>query len=959
MNMMNRLLIAVTLLCVHVVRSAHKDRHEQIKRMKTYETAHLEPVMVEDDLMTLSFDAFGEHYEVELRRQTHAAPSNVTHTNVAVEVHTLVSSVEESCHWQGSVLNDKRVSVVSASLCPGRGFRARIAAFNQILIIKPSAYYLDLAKDAKADHSVDDEVLMYRMSDFDRPEITGTEGVSDYVEADDVLMAEGEDMRRRLYSSSSPANTEITVLIGPVRTANYQADYGSNWYSQLYHDTADMMNSVDAVYDATNWNSNGRSSVGYSGSLRVRFNEIHVIYSFTGTYASMAPTKRFSNCPLGSNQYDDSDACAIVGNDWLGLISSWVYYNMQTSNYDNVQFITDIKFNYNTCTSQWSGETYVCSRTLGWGNIGVVCKGSSSVSTNSVVEEFGGNDNAVGTIAHELGHNFGLYHDGQSGPAASCGANDGLMGYGNNHEEFSTCSLDSMRDYYNGGGNGMSCLGSGWSSSDGVTSNVADSGAAVTPSPVYPSSNTPSPVYTPSPVATSASGDCVHIEIGFSNSDGDWQAYSNYEFNGHKAYYFSASGDYYYLIYRDLTWWNVNMKWVIADSWDSNPQVYFFCTAESLMSCGGQWKRWTASSQYVYYPSSSINSQCSSSLNVDTSCASYDCLYVTGTGSFDGYYDASDDCNDGERVFSNSNGEYLCYSGNYNRWFFSDEVCSLSTVISAETSGDAMSPEYWLISSGGSSYTFSSDVYISDCAANGAFTGLECLDNNVYEEQVCVTTNTTLWGGERTFSVYEELCANDQPIYHFVVYNESKSVEFGGTKVSEGVEATLYLHYQPQYLYSTDSEMTPQWMLTRDEISVNYLAKCMAESLMDCTADKWTVKVTEFDEEVLNNTFGGVIQEILDLGMKVSDGACSVGGTQFEDDASSTGTIIAVVVVILVVVLCIVGFCVWRRMNQNDAMKMREQVHGGLPTGTGAEEAEPDVEVATMETGGQITTTQD
>ena len=58
------------------------------------------------------------------------------------------------------------------------------------------------------------------------------------------------------------------------------------------------MNAVDAVYEATNWNANGRSSVGYAGSLRVRFNEIHVIYSFTGSYASMAPTKRFSNCPL-------------------------------------------------------------------------------------------------------------------------------------------------------------------------------------------------------------------------------------------------------------------------------------------------------------------------------------------------------------------------------------------------------------------------------------------------------------------------------------------------------------------------------------------------------------------------------------------------------------------------------------------------------------------------------------
>merc|ERR1719334_244185 len=312
----------------------------------------------------MSFDAMGQHYEVELVRKTDMAASEVKHTNVEEAVHSAVSTVTESCYWKGRVTNFEGTSIVSASFCEGRGIRARVAAFDEILIIKPSAYYLDLAKDAAMDHLMEDEVLMYRLSDFDRPEIMGTEGVSDYVETDDVLMAEGEDMRRRLYSSSSPANTEITVLIGPVRTANYRADYGSNWYSQLYHDTADMMNSVDAVYDATNWNSNGRSSVGYAGSLRVRFNEIHVIYSFTGTYASMAPTKRFSNCPLGSNQYDDSDACAIVGNDWLGLISSWVYYNMQTSNYDNVQFITDIKFNYNTCTSQWSGETYVCSRTL-------------------------------------------------------------------------------------------------------------------------------------------------------------------------------------------------------------------------------------------------------------------------------------------------------------------------------------------------------------------------------------------------------------------------------------------------------------------------------------------------------------------------------------------------------------------------------------------------------------------
>merc|ERR1719334_2724493 len=150
--------------------------------------------------MTIDFDAFGQHYAVELKRQTHAAPSNVTHTNV-----------EESCHWQGSVSNDEGVSVVSASLCSGRGIRARISAFDEILIIKPTAYYLDLAKDALQAHGLEDEVLMYRVSEFDRPEVIGTVGVEP--EADDILMKQDVNMRRRLsYTASSPALTEVTMI---------------------------------------------------------------------------------------------------------------------------------------------------------------------------------------------------------------------------------------------------------------------------------------------------------------------------------------------------------------------------------------------------------------------------------------------------------------------------------------------------------------------------------------------------------------------------------------------------------------------------------------------------------------------------------------------------------------------------------------------------------------------------
>merc|ERR1712224_644229 len=162
-------------------------------------------------------------------------------------------------------------------------------------------------------------------------------------------------------------------------------------------------------------------------------------------------------------------------------------------------------------------------------------------------------------------------------------------------------------------------------------------------------------------------------------------------------------------------------------------------------------------------------------------------------------------------------------------------ICSLGSVVSDQTTDDVMSPEYWLVSTGGSSYTFSSDVYISDCNANGAFTGLECLENNVYD--------------------------------------------------------------------SAD------------------------------TADE---------------TFGGILQELLDEHMAVSSGACTVGAGA-EDTSSSTGTVIAVVVVLLVLLLCVVGCFVWWKMN-----KVEGDVSFGatsVATGTGAEEAEPDTEVGTM--GGQ------
>ena len=87
------------------------------------------------------------------------------------------------------------------------------------------------------------------------------------------------------------------MMIGPVRVANFKADYGAAWYEQLFLETADMVKTITAWYEDTNW-----GSMGGRGSLRVVLAEIFVIYEFSDVYRSMLPTHQ---CPT-SGQMDSS-----------------------------------------------------------------------------------------------------------------------------------------------------------------------------------------------------------------------------------------------------------------------------------------------------------------------------------------------------------------------------------------------------------------------------------------------------------------------------------------------------------------------------------------------------------------------------------------------------------------------------------------------------------------------------
>jgi len=281
--------------------------------------------------------------------------------------------------------------------------------------------------------------------------------------------------------------------------------------------------------------------------------------------------------------------------------------------------------------------------------------------------------------------------------------------------------------------------------------------------------------------------------------------------------------------------------------------------------------------------------------------------------------------------------------------------------VSASTSGDALSPSYWMVNTGGSNYQQSHDIYISDCGSSGAFTDLECLDNNQYEDEICISTNTSWWQGEQTFEVYDQLCVHDKPVYRLIVeLNETTTIGFNGAVVDATVQEIFYVHYQPDYVLVTDNETTPQWMVSKDKISVEYIAICQQEDLMECTASNWKRKVTQFaDGDGLN----GIVLDLLDNVMTVSDGACKSTLNQKDNGWGSAGTVVVIVVTILALTICVSAFFIWRRMNMADSIMIKEAVNSGqyslMATNTaGATGTEPEL-VMEVEADNHITTTRD
>merc|ERR1719295_1619504 len=224
-------LFILSSLCV-ASNAIHSSREEEFSRIKDYELIHIDTdSFVSSNIIRL--DAFDHHYDIELEVNPDMIASDIRH-NLDPLDHAddaFFTSLTTSCHYFGRVLGVE-TSKVALSICSKRGIRGSVTAFNETVMIKPAAYYLEGDLSSHSGDDLSDEHLVYRESDFDTTDIGRAETIG--IDTNSLRISEGDDAeRRRMAQNEGRSLVEMLIVNGPVRTAHYQSTHGNGWYEQL------------------------------------------------------------------------------------------------------------------------------------------------------------------------------------------------------------------------------------------------------------------------------------------------------------------------------------------------------------------------------------------------------------------------------------------------------------------------------------------------------------------------------------------------------------------------------------------------------------------------------------------------------------------------------------------------------------------------------------------------------
>eukprot|EP00483_Globobulimina_turgida_P003260 UN03265 len=193
---------------------------------------------------------------------------------------------------------------------------------------------------------------------------------------------------------------------------------------------------------------------------------------------------------------------------------------------------------------------------------------------------------------------------------------------------------------------------------------------------------------------------------------------------------------------------------------------------------------------------------------------------------------APDGCYNGHKYYVNPGGAVLCFNEDYGRWIITTMLCNRYSGYVQGISGQASEEVVgngWYVATDSYSLSYDPDVMINDCGGGGSFNiaDLQCLDDNVYDDSLCITGNNTLWKDDKSFALYDKLCKNDAPIYHYSVVNTSAGdIVVYGQSLNDESQTVFYLHYHRDKRFVDSNETVGQWLISKNEISVNSIAVC-------------------------------------------------------------------------------------------------------------------------------------
>eukprot|EP01084_Bolivina_argentea_P210600 358396_1 len=420
----------------------------QIKHRQFNQVDQLNPIYPTNG--ELEFNAFNKHYRLWFHKNTQLFHENFTSYHHNDKHEKIARPAPTNCYYSGQILttnHDNSISVNTSSksafsACHGKGINGWIYAYDELIVIRPQKL---LMHNINNNISINDAYIIYKYNDFNRSDYPHNHGTTCGTHSHNDLQNELNYGRHLLNELSLTTRyVELAVVNDPAIVQRYKNLYGDSidyWLPELQTSTISIINTVQQYYLDTNWGEN-------IGIIHIVLMSIYYISSWDD-YGSQYKPRPMLNYISSNGQSIYCDTCEpnlfcssclgqsnyyqIDHNDYLTKFHQFRLHELTiSSNYDNAQLFSYYDF---------------FSTVIGLASLPGMCIAafSGGIEQTTYDDEYNGN-----IVAHEMGHNFNMVHDGANN---ACNGNDYIMAgsgspFGFRPNSFSECSINEINSYF-------------------------------------------------------------------------------------------------------------------------------------------------------------------------------------------------------------------------------------------------------------------------------------------------------------------------------------------------------------------------------------------------------------------------------------------------------------------------------------------------------------------------------